>query len=360
MKRLLSLLLPLALLTVGCGGDDDGGGLIPTGPVMPTTESFDRGALLGHYANSVIVPAWEDYLTEAQRLSELAATLPAERTDLRAQFQRTYLSWQRLFPVLTGPGAGGDLVSQLNFYPYGEEDYQAAVAAGQPVGASDNRIAVLPTLEYALYALTDEAYAATEAQNLVAEAAGLSYQEAFDVYERNWQTEAFRSRFIQNTASSSTGSIDQLVNDWLFSYERFLRAGKVGIPAGVFSGEALPGHAEAIFNEGVSRAYLLESLGAMQGFFDGGDETTHDLADYLDALEVERDGRLLSALIREQFANVIAQVETLDADLETQVRQDNAEMLRTFDEMQRLLVLLKIDLLQALSINVDYVDADGD
>ena len=35
-------------------------------------------------------------------------------------------------------------------------------------------------------------------------------------------------------------------------------------------------------------------------------------------------------------------------------------MLRLYDELQQLTVLLKVDLLQALGINVDYVDADGD
>ncbi len=39
---------------------------------------------------------------------------------------------------------------------------------------------------------------------------------------------------------------------------------------------------------------------------------------------------------------------------------DNVQMLTLYDEMQRLVVLLKVDMLQALSINVDYVDADGD
>jgi hypothetical protein len=35
-------------------------------------------------------------------------------------------------------------------------------------------------------------------------------------------------------------------------------------------------------------------------------------------------------------------------------------MLETYNELQRNVVFIKVDMLQALSIDVDYVDADGD
>jgi hypothetical protein len=34
--------------------------------------------------------------------------------------------------------------------------------------------------------------------------------------------------------------------------------------------------------------------------------------------------------------------------------------LRTYDDIQATVVLLKVDMLQVLNINVDYADADGD
>jgi hypothetical protein len=35
-------------------------------------------------------------------------------------------------------------------------------------------------------------------------------------------------------------------------------------------------------------------------------------------------------------------------------------MTATYDELQRATVLFKVDMLQTLSISVDYVDSDGD
>ena len=36
------------------------------------------------------------------------------------------------------------------------------------------------------------------------------------------------------------------------------------------------------------------------------------------------------------------------------------KLLTTYDDIQKAVVLLKVDMLQILNINVDYVDADGD
>ena len=44
----------------------------------------------------------------------------------------------------------------------------------------------------------------------------------------------FRNTFVSRNGSSGTESVNSLLNDYLFYYEKFLRAGKVGIPAGVF------------------------------------------------------------------------------------------------------------------------------
>jgi len=73
-----------------------------------------------------------------------------------------------------------------------------------------------------------------------------------------------------------------------------------------------------------------------------------------------RDGEPLSAKISNQFTAIRTEAENVGPDFSQQVSEDNVRMLALYDEMQRLVVLLKVDMLQALSINVDYVDADGD
>ena len=42
------------------------------------------------------------------------------------------------------------------------------------------------------------------------------------------------------------------------------------------------------------------------------------------------------------------------------IRDSNYDMLVTYDKIQAGVVLLKVDMLGFLSIDVDYLDADGD
>jgi hypothetical protein len=44
----------------------------------------------------------------------------------------------------------------------------------------------------------------------------------------------------------------------------------------------------------------------------------------------------------------------------SQINTNNYDMLFTYDKIQAAVPLLKIDMLVYLSINVDYIDADGD
>ena len=43
-----------------------------------------------------------------------------------------------------------------------------------------------------------------------------------------------------------------------------------------------------------------------------------------------------------------------------QIQNNNNQMLFAYDAIQVMVVSFKVDLLQTLSISVDYVDADGD
>jgi hypothetical protein len=53
-------------------------------------------------------------------------------------------------------------------------------------------------------------------------------------------------------------------------------------------------------------------------------------------------------------------INNLDDNFVKQMEENNLQMLAAYDELQKVVVLLKTDLLINLSIVVDYVDADGD
>jgi hypothetical protein len=73
-----------------------------------------------------------------------------------------------------------------------------------------------------------------------------------------------------------------------------------------------------------------------------------------------KNGSDLSSLINAQFESARTKVNGLQANFVNQIESDNSKMLETYDELQRNVILMKVDMLQSLSIDINYVDADGD
>ena len=339
-------LLPLALLLLlACQSDTE-----PAGQ----TGTFDRATLLEHWADDLIVPAFEDFSAAAAAQTAAAEDYAASPTDaslavLRERFADTYLEWQRLSPYMTGPGESARLREQVNTYPTDTVRLTADAEILYELPANTD-VQGMPALDYLLFGVEDPASYRARIAEIAARIGSLTDQALSE-----WRG-GYRDEYVANAGSSATASVDRTVNDFLYWYERNLRAGKVGIPAGVFSSEPRPGLAEAPYHGGLSRQLFREALAAGREFY----RSEPGLADYLDALQVERDGQSLSGRIDAEFINATGIAGELDPDLATQVRTDNTEMLRLYDALQANVILLKVDLLQALSINVDYVDADGD
>ena len=171
---------------------------------------------------------------------------------------------------------------------------------------------------------------------------------------------SYRSTFINSKANTATSSLNKLVNDFIFYYEKGLRANKIGIPAGIFSSGPLPQKVEAFYRKDISKELVLDALQAVEDFFNGkhfNSNTTGDsFKSYL--LYLGRDDIYVSTI--DQFNLARLEISNLTNNLSDQVITDNSKMTRAYDELQKAVVLLKVDMLQAFSVNIDYVDADGD
>ena len=99
-------------------------------------------------------------------------------------------------------------------------------------------------------------------------------------------------------------------------------------------------------------------------FFNGtsyqSDASGLSLKSYLDYLMTVNETEDLSSMINDQFDAAQIKAEALNDNLALQVEMDNGKMLEAYDELQKNVVLLKVDMLQALNVKVDFVDADGD
>ena len=79
----------------------------------------------------------------------------------------------------------------------------------------------------------------------------------------------------------------------------------------------------------------------------------------MDYIESGKD-KLLSNEINAKLDIAENSIKELENNFASQINSDLITILRTYDDIQATVVLLKVDMLQVLDINVDYADADGD
>ncbi len=361
------LVVVFVLATQSCGDKE------PTGPNTPT-DSFDRGALLTDIADNVIIPGYSRYATDVTNL-DLTANIFANNptTDglfqIKIDFRKAYLTWQRVSMFEIGKAESLALRNNTNIFPTNVSEIEANMVLGDYNLALPSKIDEqgFPALDYLLYGTAESELEVLEyfinndnakiyLTDLTSRLASLANEV------RNDWTSGYRETFIENDGSSATSSLNKLVNDYLFYYEKFLRAGKVGIPAGVFSGNPLPNKVEGLYSETNSKFLFLAGLSGSKEFFLGSssysDEIGESLKSYIEYLD--QDGNNLSGRILAQFDVIQSKANGLEDNFVQQIEMDNVKMLETYDELQKNVILLKVDMLQTLNIKVDFVDADGD
>lgn len=364
------LLLCLVILVMSCKPE-------PTEEQI--VDNVDRKVILTHWADQIIIPAYTSFSNHVSSLSESTLAFQASPSlatlsAIRQSWHETYRSWQSVSLFEIGKADEIRFRNNLNIYPTNVDEINENIVQGGynldlPFQIDRQGF---PALDYLLYGLgnteeeiltyyTTEENAAARLQYLVALVSRIESLSA-SVLE-DW-TNGYRDEYIFRDGSDANASFDQTVNAILFYYEKFLRAGKVGIPAGVFSGTALPNLVEARYAGDISKDLLLASLDAFQDFFNGTAFGTASsgpgLAAYLDELDSRKGGELLSSSINQQFDQARAAILELDGSLFSTLTSDLSEVLTVYDALQKNVVLMKVDMMQALSVNVSYVDADGD
>ncbi len=342
-------------------------------------EAFTRGAMLVNWADKIIIPAFESLVKNMDSLSlaanEFTDTPNQENLiNLKQSWLNAYLAWQTVDMFDIGMAEEITLRNFINVYPLDAQGMTTTLLAGNYDLTSINRQDEqgFSALDYLLHGLgnTDEEIIAfyTDETN------GGKYKTFLtDVVDRmhsltsivlaDWK-ESYRDEFIERDGNAATESVNSMVNDYIYYYEKFLRAGKVGIPAGVFSNSSLSNRVEARYRGGVSKELLIKALNSVQDFFNGVHFSQEDsgmsLKGWINYLEASGSTNNLDSLINNQFELIHLQLENLNLDLAQQVEIDNIKMLETYDILQKNVVFMKVDMLQLLDITVDYVDADGD
>jgi len=372
MIKFSRLFLVLTLVLSACSSSDDSD---DTGGEIGGTDSFDRGEMLANWADNIIAPAYDNMESKAQDLQVAAlafTTAPDEASleKVRNSYIDAYKSFQSVSMFQIGKAEELNYRSYMNTYPANTNNIETKINSGSynlelPSSFAEQG---LPAVDYLLFGMgsveeTVAVYSSNENYGAYLNTVASRINALTTQVSNSWDGD-FRNTFVSNTSSSSTGSVDQFTNDYVMYFEKILRSGKIGFPAGAFTGTASPSNVEARFNGEISRELYLEALQSFEDFFNGrhfsGNGTGSSYKQYLEYLDSMKDGANLAVLIEDQLEAIQSQSTSLETNLKSQVENDNTKMLEAYDELQKAVILLKVDMMQALSISVDYVDSDGD
>ncbi|MEM1137136.1 MAG: imelysin family protein [Bacteroidota bacterium] len=369
--RITISLLNALILTYITSCDDSGEGGNPN-------ESVDQQALLQNLGENFIIPAYQELnrdVTDLQSATTSFVTSPEQATlaILRNDFISAYKSWQYCSMLEFGPADAIILRGSLNIYPTDNELIESNIESGNyNLDAANSTVAKgFPAIDYLLYGTgADDSAVLTYFSDTEKGTARLQYLNdvVSDVASRtsqvlsDWSPSGgnYMNTFATSTGTSVGSSLGQMVNAFLLDYERFVRDGKVGIPAGIRSaGVPRPGTTEAFYS-GISIDLAVESLEAYQRMFQGNsfanDASGQGFDDYLKDLDREQ----LSNDIINQLELTKTTVAALDNPLSATVENDNQKVQEAYAEMQKLVVLMKVDMASALGVLISYQDNDGD
>ncbi|RNC89501.1 MAG: peptidase M75 [Allomuricauda sp.] len=389
MKRRFVWLLPvfLALFIWACSSDgddsedptddlgmtdDDGGNSDDDG----SSVTFERGTMLANWADNIILPSYDNFLTvfatfKLEFDAFQADVNEANLVNLRTAWIAAYKSWQHISMFEIGPAEDNGLRLNVNTYPTDFALIENHIASGTyNFDLPSNRDSKgFPALDYLLNGMagTDLEIVAVfnDGTNGAAYITYLSdvlndIETRVAAVRDAWQG-GYRDTFVANNGSSATASTDRFVNDFIFYYEKFLRAGKMGIPLGVFTGVQAPNTIESYFYPELSNDLFLEGLNAVEDFFNGKHFGSEALGESLSSYLVSLGEEALRDDILNQFGLARTAIEALEP-FRTEIETNNPaiDMLSAYDEVQRAVAMLKVDMVSSMSIAIDFVDADGD
>ena len=373
-KGILTFILVIVLSS--CGGSDE--------PSPVEDDSKDREAILVHWADNIIKPSYTNFESKLDMMVSTAEDFTDSPTnssllEFRSAWLTAYTEWQKVELFEFGPADKYTLRNFFNIYPTDVSGIAANIndpSVNLDLPASYARQG-FPALDYLINGTGSDDAAILEYYTTDADAAKrLAYVDKIvsrmATLLSNVITEwngAYRDTFVASTGLDIGSSMGAVVNAYVLYYERYIRSGKIGIPAGIIGtmvGAPYPEKVEAFYKRDISKLLVKTAHQAVIDFFNGkrinGGAEGPSLKSYLDGLDAKdpSSGTLLSTIINNQFSTINDMVDQLSADLYNQIQTNNQAMVDVYASMQTQVRYLKVDMTSAMSITITYTDNDGD
>ena len=375
MKKIKYIFLSLfsIFLIIACSGDSE--------EEQNNVPEFDRSTILKNYAENIIIPRYNDFKADVDALKIAVddfTTSPnsANFDKAHSQWFTAYKTWQYVEMFNIGKAEQIMYFNTINTYPVDELRINENINSKRYdlSNANDWSSQGLSGVDYMLHGIEDNKDKVIQKyvddtnygdylKNLLV----IMTSNTDDIVQ-DWPT--YKDTFVQSSGNSNSSSLNMITNDFVYYFEKGLRANKIGIPAGVYSGgNTLPSKVEAYYSsknsfQDISKDLAKEAVIASENLFLGKSSNGVNgpsLKTYLDYIynsDVNKEN--LSPIISSNFQKAKEAIDLLDSNFVNQINNDKTKMLNAFDKLQAIVVNMKTDMLSLLSIQVDYIDADGD
>lgn len=344
--------------------------------------SNDRKEMLTFWVDEMILPSYANFEKDLLALKISAGEFTNNPTEaslatVRTSWVQAYISWQNVEMYEVGPAEKYTLRSFFNIYPADVSGIENNISSGN---ANLNLPATyaqqgFPALDFLLNGVAEQKenilsyYLDSEkgaerldyVTTLVSRMDTLLNQVISD-----WNG-SVKADFINRTGLDIGSSTASVVNAYVLYYERHVRSGKFGIPSGATiasAGTPNPEKVEAYYKKDISGKLAKTAQKAFSDFFNGtaNGKQGISLKSYLNSIDAKdpSTGKLLSAYIEEQLSIIDNLVGSLSDDYNFQIETDNEAMVKVYQEMQKAVRILKVDMTSAMSITITYTDNDGD
>lgn len=351
--------------------DNNNGGNTPAG--------LDRKPMLTNYADNYILPAYaamvED-LTALKTSSDAFVAAPDEPklVALKAAWQKAYITWQKVDLLEFGPAENVSLRMYINTYPVTVSKLNSNISSGsydlEQFGNKDAQ--GFPAIDYLLNGLaannagvvnyyTADAQAAARKQYL--QAVVNKMLDKVTTVRNEWNS--YRNTFVGATGTDVNSGISRMVNSYVLYYERYFRSGKIGLPVGAMTGTAKPDITEAYYTPQLANTLANTAMQSIIAFYEGrsfsGAQGSASMKSYLSNIGTKGDnGELMADLVIKELNEASTALAAINTPLKDAVQNNRTAVLDTYEQIQQVVPLLKVDMVSAFGISITYVDNDGD
>ena len=336
-------------------------------------DDFDVTGILANVADNLIIPQFEDLKESTSELESAYANFESSGTPqnllvLQKKFKESYSYWQSCSFVNYGNSTLNALSGTLNTYPTDTANINSIFSLSNvnlEFAIYADAIG-FPGLDYLLFDGTEHEIssrvldAGNEYCSSNIELIKSKSEAAYNFWKNN--TDDFYSNFKTDDTKSETSAFTSFVNGYIKNVE-VLKNGQLGFPAGKFTlNDPQPDQSEALYS-GYSIDLFKAHLANLERIYKGEDVSGNDgvgLDDYLKALGTKRDDQNLNELILTTFNTLEEKANQLTGTMNDAIENQKEITDELYMKIKELVAYLKVDMTNAIGVQITYIDSDGD